>query len=62
MMGHIIDAYAGPATGFRIGYVMNGVMVIAFGCVAAMLINPQADLARFVRASSTAAGSKSETK
>jgi MFS transporter, ACS family, D-galactonate transporter len=62
MMGHLIDAYAGPATGFRIGYVMNGIMVIAFGCVAAILINPQADLVRFARASLTAAGSKSQSK
>ncbi|MGA2366112.1 MAG: hypothetical protein ABSG12_11560, partial [Steroidobacteraceae bacterium] len=63
MMGHIIDAYASPATGFRIGYLMNGVLVIAFGCVAAVLINPQADLACFARrARLTAAGSKSESK
>lgn len=63
MMGHIIDAYAGPATGFRIGYMMNGAMVIAFGTAAAILINPQADLARFARrARLTTAGSKSEFK
>jgi hypothetical protein len=49
MMGHIIDAYASAATGFRIGYLVNGVMVIAFGSVAAVLINPQADLIRFAR-------------
>jgi len=49
VMGHIIDAYASPATGFRIGYVLNGIMVIAFGGVAAVLINPKADLARFAR-------------
>jgi MFS transporter, ACS family, D-galactonate transporter len=63
MMGHIIDAYAGAATGFRIGYLMNGVMVIAFGSVAAVLINPRADLMRFARrARVTAAGAKSESK
>jgi ACS family D-galactonate transporter-like MFS transporter len=63
MMGHIIDAYASPATGFRIGFLMNGIMVIAFGTVAAVLIDPQADLVRFARrARSTAAGSKSESK
>ena len=63
MMGHIIDAYASPASGFRIGYVMNGLMVIALGVVAAVLINPQADLARFARqARLTAAGSQLESK
>jgi ACS family D-galactonate transporter-like MFS transporter len=63
MMGHIIDAYASPATGFRIGYLIDGVMVIAFGSVAAVLINPQADLVRFARrARLTAAGSKSDPK
>ncbi len=62
MMGHIIDASAGPAAGFRIGYLMNGVMVIAFGCAAAVLVDPQADLKRFARrARSTSAGSKSES-
>jgi MFS transporter, ACS family, D-galactonate transporter len=63
MMGHIIDAYASPATGFKMGYLMNGVMVIAFGSVAAVLINPQADLAGFARrAPLTAAGSKSASE
>jgi MFS transporter, ACS family, D-galactonate transporter len=49
MMGHIIDAYASSATGFRMGFLMNGAMVIAFGGAAAVLINPQADLASFAR-------------
>jgi MFS family permease len=63
MMGHIIDAYASPATGFRIGYLVNGVMVMVFGSMAAALINPRADLVRFARrARLTAAGSKSESK
>jgi MFS transporter, ACS family, D-galactonate transporter len=63
MMGYIIDAYASSATGFRVGYVMNGVMVIALGGVAAVLINPQADMARFARrARSTADGSQSRSK
>jgi MFS family permease len=62
VMGHILDAYASPATGFRIGYLMNGVMVIAFGCMAAVLINPQADIVRFARrVSLTATGSNSES-
>jgi MFS family permease len=59
-MGHIIDAYASPTTGFRMGFLMNGVMVILFGGAAAVLINPKADLARFTKAVRfTAAGSKS---
>jgi len=63
MMGHIIDAYASPATGFRMGYLMNGAMVIVFGIVAAFLINPQADLVRFAkRARLTAAGPELESK
>jgi ACS family D-galactonate transporter-like MFS transporter len=63
VMGHIIDAYTSPATGFRIGYLLNGVMVIVFGSVAAVLINPQADLVRFARrARLAAAGSESESK
>jgi MFS transporter, ACS family, D-galactonate transporter len=49
VMGHIIDAYASPGTGFKIGYLMNGVMVIALGSAAAVLINPKADLGRFAR-------------
>jgi hypothetical protein len=63
VMGHIIDAYAGSATGFRIGYLMNGVMVIAFGSAAAVLINPRADLVRFARrARLIAAGSNPESQ
>jgi MFS family permease len=63
MMGHVIDAYASPATGFRIGYLMNGIMVIAFGSVAAVLINPEADLLRFARrARISAAGSESQSQ
>jgi ACS family D-galactonate transporter-like MFS transporter len=63
VMGHIIDAYASPAVGFRIGYVLNGVVVIAFGAVAAVLINPKADLVRFARrARVTAAGCDAEAR
>lgn len=62
MMGHIMDVYTSPATGYRIGFLMNGVMVIACGSAAAALINPQADLGRFARwVCSTAADPKSES-
>jgi MFS family permease len=63
LMGHIIDAYASPATGFRIGFLITGVVVIAFGSMAAVLINPQADLVRFARRRRlNAVGSKSESQ
>lgn len=60
VMGYIIDACSSPTIGFRIGYIANGIMVIVFGSVAAVLINPQADLYRFAQqAQSTAIGSSS---
>ena len=63
VMGHIIDAYASSSSGFRIGYLMNGIMVIVLGSVAAVLINPQADLLRFARrARLNAAGSESKSQ
>ena len=63
VMGHIIDAYASSSSGFRIGYLMNGIMVIVLGSVAAVLINPQADLVRFARrARLNAAGSESKSQ
>src|SRR3984957_2587412 len=49
MMGRIIDACASPAIGFRMGFMMNGAMVVVLGSVAAALIDPKADLARFAR-------------
>ena len=49
MMGRIIDACASPSIGFRMGFMMNGAMVVVLGSVAAALIDPQADLARFAR-------------
>ena len=47
IMGRIIDTSDSPAIGFRIGFVSTGAMVIALGILAAVLINPQADLRRF---------------
>jgi sugar phosphate permease len=49
VMGRIIDVSDNPATGFRNGYVSTGVMVIALGSLAAILIHPRADLRRFER-------------
>ena len=49
VMGRIIDVSDNPATGFRTGYVVTGMMVIALGSLAAILIHPRADLRRFER-------------
>jgi MFS family permease len=49
VMGRIIDGSVNPATGFRMGYVFTGVMVIALGSLAAILIHPRADSRRFER-------------
>ena len=62
IMGHIIDACATPAIGFRVGYVTNGVMVMIFGGLAAVLINPQADRVRFARPARLRAAGSMESK
>ena len=49
VMGRIIDVSDNPAAGFRTGYVFTGVMVIALGSLAGILIHPRADLRRFER-------------
>jgi MFS family permease len=64
LMGRIIDASHTPAIGFRIGYMITGVLVIALGSLAAIVIHPQADLRRFQqsrRIRPTAITSKPET-
>jgi len=63
MMGHIMDAYANPATGYRVGYRVDGAMVMVLGCVAALLINPPVDVVRFARrARASLAGSVSKSQ
>ena len=62
IMGHIIDACASPAIGFRVGYVTNGIMVVIFGSIAAVLINPQADRIRFARPARLRAAGSMESK
>jgi MFS family permease len=49
VMGRIIDGSGNPATGFRMGYVFTGVMVITLGSLGGILIHPRADLRRFER-------------
>jgi sugar phosphate permease len=48
-MGLIIDGGADPDAGFRAGFMYAGALVAALGLVAAVLIQPQADLRRFRR-------------
>lgn len=56
LMGHIVDAGANPAQGFRDGFLLAGLLVVAGGVIAMLLINPQADLARFRRQSGAIGG------
>jgi MFS family permease len=46
-MGRIVDITLDPAVGFRTGFVYAGSFVAALGLLAALLINPEKDLARF---------------
>lgn len=48
-MGLIVDVGSDPVDGFRAGYLYAGLLVIALGVVAALLIHPEADLRRFRR-------------
>jgi MFS family permease len=47
VMGRLVDINANPLGGFRTGYLYVGVLVAAFGALAALLINPEYDLRRF---------------
>ena len=49
-MGLIVDVGLDPQTGFRTGYLYAGALVAMLGLLAAVLIDPQADLQRFRRA------------
>ncbi len=48
-MGLIVDVGSDPVDGFRHGYLYAGLLVIALGIAAALLIHPEADLRRFRR-------------
>jgi MFS family permease len=52
LMGHIVDVGANPAQGFRDGFLMAGVLILAGGGIAMILISPENDLARFRRRAS----------
>ena len=49
VMGRVVDVGVDPVAGFRTGYLYAGVLVATLGFVAAVLIHPEADLARFRR-------------
>jgi MFS family permease len=61
VMGFIVDVGANPEAGFRTGYICAGALVAASGVLAAVLIEPQADLRRFrqIRAAGSSAMSAS---
>jgi MFS family permease len=56
LMGHIVDVGASPAQGFRDGFLFAGLLIVGGGLVAAILIHPQADLARFRRRDAAVGG------
>ncbi len=49
VMGWVVDVGADPERGFREGFLFAGALVMAMGGAAAVLIEPQADSARFRR-------------
>jgi MFS transporter, ACS family, D-galactonate transporter len=56
VMGLVVDVGANAGAGFRNGYVYAGSLVAALGLMAAVLIQPQADLQRFRRLQPADAG------
>jgi MFS family permease len=48
-MGLVVDIGADPSAGFRTGFIYAGTLVVILGLLAAILINPKADLQRFRR-------------
>jgi hypothetical protein len=49
-MGMIVDTGANTITGFRNGFMLTGAAVAAVAVLAAFLIDPEADRARFAAA------------
>jgi MFS transporter, ACS family, D-galactonate transporter len=49
LMGLLVDIDADPIAGFRTGYVYAGTLVVILGALAAVLIDPEADLRNFSR-------------
>ena len=46
-MGMIVDVGANPKAGFGTGFEFAGLLIVAGGLVAMLLIDPKADLERF---------------
>ncbi len=49
LMGHIVDIGVNPAQGFRDGFMFAGLLIVAGGALAMIIINPKDDLRRFAR-------------
>jgi len=49
VMGWIVDMGANPIDGFRMGFMVAGAVVAAGSVVGALIIDPEADIARFSR-------------
>jgi ACS family D-galactonate transporter-like MFS transporter len=49
LMGLLVDIDVDPIAGFRTGYVYAGALVVILGALAAVLIDPEADLRNFSR-------------
>jgi len=47
VMGLLVDVNSDPVAGFRAGYLYAGILVAVLGAVAAVLIDPEADLRNF---------------
>jgi MFS family permease len=48
LTGHIVDIGLDPAAGFRQGFLFGGSLICVGGLLAAILIKPASDLARFI--------------
>jgi hypothetical protein len=49
LTGHIVDIGLDAAAGFRQGFLFGGCLIRVGGLIAAILIKPASDLARFRR-------------
>jgi hypothetical protein len=49
VMGMVVDVGTNTADGFRTGFMIAGVLVIIGALIGLLLINPEADIARFAR-------------
>ena len=49
VMGMVVDVGTNTADGFRTGFMIAGVLVVIGALIGLLLINPEADIARFAR-------------